>query len=838
MKTLILIDANSLIHRCFHALPPLTAPDGRSTQALYGISSVLLKMWREEKPDYVAALFDRPEPTFRKEKYKKYKAQRPKAPDELVSQIIESRNLFGKFGIKIFEWPGFEADDLIATLAEKFKTRDLRVVILTGDLDTLQLVEGSNVVVRTFRRGITNTFIYDEDAVKARYGLRPNQMVDYKALVGDPSDNIKGVPGVGPKTASELLTRFDTLDAIYKNLSTDPKIEKKLSGSKKDAEFSKSLVVLNREAPIKIGKLEELKISFNKDDLSTYLESLGFESLVLRLKNSLKTKNHIRESSDRKNKKTVKKYISDQGSMFGDPSISERGEAIFIPEIKRDLDFVKFNSPKLKVGFNLKEKIKNYRKLDKDLTPPYFDLGVAFWLLNPDFKDYFPEVVFDKFLAKKWTGSADDIEDAFNFVSKKLEDLKLSSVFEKIEMPLLGILAEIENFGVLVNVNKLKDLDQRIGDKLVELSKKIYRLAGEEFNINSPQQLAVVLFDKLKINSRLVKKTDGGSRSTAIESLTAISGEHEIVDSIIDYRDYFKLQSTYVHPFREIADKNGRIHTDFVQTGTATGRLSSHSPNLQNIPRGSSLADEFRSAFEAPSGFSLVAFDYSQIELRVLATLTGDDNMIKAFKNGLDIHALTASKILGVSIGGIRPEDRRLAKTLNFGLIYGMGTSAFSKAARISRKEAKEFIEAYFREFSKIKKWQEEVKSEARELGYVKTLNGRRRYLPDLESNSPRIIANSERAAINQPVQGLAADIIKLAMIKSKQKLESEGFWRNGAMMILSVHDELLFEVRDDIMKEVMSIIKKTMEEVFSLAVPLKINAKVGCNWGSLKNIS
>ncbi len=837
MKTLLLIDANSIIHRSFHALPPLTTPQGQPIQAVYGLSSILLKLWREEKPDYAAALFDRPEPTFREKKYAEYKAQRPAAPDELISQLAEAHNLFSAFGIKTFEEPGYEADDLIATLATKFgKEKDAKAVILTGDLDTLQLVENGKIIVRTFKKGVSETMFYDEEAVGVRYGLTPRQLIDYKALVGDPSDNIKGVPGVGPKTAAELLARFGTLDNAFKNLSADPKLEKKLGPFKKEAELAKDLVTLSRNVPIAVSGVEELKIGDKADVVRKYFEKLGFGTLIGRL------------AGERHEIAVPKKRV--QNRIFP----LSAGKAASVRQENRNLLFIEdaesyspdYLSEKIKVGFNLKPLLKNLWGKKKDLRGPYFDLGVAYWLLDPDFKNYNPPAIFSKFFKREWNGELADLGYAYEFARAKIEEYKLRKVFEETEMPLLRVLAEMEETGVPISRAKLAILDGRIAEKLAELTKKIYSAAGTEFNINSPQKVSEILFDKLKINGSQPtagqgaggQRTKTGMRTTRAANLEELRGKHEVVGLILDYRESFKILSTYVRPLQGLVDKGGRLHTEFVQTGTATGRLSSKSPNLQNVPQESVWAEDLRSAFEAPKRFSLLALDYSQLELRILAALSGDGKMIEAFHKGLDIHKVTASRVFGAPFPEVKPEERRLAKILNFGLIYGMGATAFARVSGLTRAKAQEFIAVYFEEFKGVKSWQERVKKEARELGYTETLLGRKRYLLGLVSDSPQIVAGAERAAINHPVQGLGADLIKMSMIRSKEKLEGEGLWNKSAKMILSIHDELLFEVRDDMIKRTARLIKETMEGIYDLPVPLEVDVSFGKDWGHMEKIS
>ena len=836
MKTLLLIDANSIIHRSFHALPTLTTPAGQPIQAVYGLSSILLKLWREEKPDYAAALFDRPEPTFRKEKYEEYKAQRPEAPNELISQIIEAHNLFEKFGIKTFEKAGLEADDLIATLAEKFKSEpDLKIIILTGDLDTLQLVKDGKILVRTFRKGVSDTMIYDENAVRERYGLEPDQLVDYKALVGDPSDNIKGVPGIGPKTATELIKRFGSLDNIYKNLDKDPKLKKRLGPFRKEAELSRHLVTLERNAPVDVSMLDELKIEKEQPALRDYFKRLGFETLIKRLDGN---------NSKKADPKASQKKI--QAQIF---ALQEKPEPKVKPELEEEPLFIEessgakgysndYLSLKLKVGFGLKPLLKELWAKNKDLAPPYFDLGVAFWILDPDFKNYAPEAVFKKFLRQEWSGGEEDLKKAFEFSSQKLKEYELQGVFKDIEMPLVPILAEMEKTGIGISSERLKLLESKINKKLSDLAREIYALAGGEFNINSPQKVSAIIFDKLKLGAGRSSKTKTGLRSTKAANLEELRNEHKIVGRILDYRESFKVLTTYVEPLQKLIGHDGRLHTEFVQTGTATGRLSSKSPNLQNIPHESIWAEELRSAFAARDGFSLAAFDYSQLELRILAALSGDPKMLQAFHKGLDIHQVTASKILGIPLSDVKDKERRLAKTLNFGLIYGMGASAFAKTGGISQGEAQEFIDAYFKEFSLIKKWQEKIKSDARTFGYVQTLTGRRRYFFEIVSDVPRIVAEAERAAINHPVQGFGADIIKMSMIKTRDALREAGFFGKEVKMVLSIHDELLFEVRDDMIEKTSRKIKEIMEEIYKLPIPLRVEVATGKDWGRLKEIS
>ncbi|MBI4992391.1 MAG: hypothetical protein HZB99_04205 [Candidatus Harrisonbacteria bacterium] len=482
------------------------------------------------------------------------------------------------------------------------------------------------------------------------------------------------------------------------------------------------------------------------------------------------------------------------------------------------------------IDFNLKEKFKEPRRVGKKLPAEYFDLGVAFWMLNPDEEKYSLEFLSNRYLHQDGATN----KELYNYAVKKLKEYKLEKLFYEVEIPLLAVLADMEILGIKLNVKKLKDLDKKLEKNLSGLAKSIYKEAGEVFNINSPKQLGKIFFEKLNIDIRGVKKTRGGAISTDVETLLTIRDRHPIVKYILEYRELFKLQSTYVRPLQELADKNNRVHTTYIQTGTATGRLSSQNPNLQNIPAEGEWAKELRKAFVAEKGYQIVAFDYSQMELRILASLSGDPEMMKAFNNDQDIHKLTAASVFNVSLEKVTPEMRRLAKTLNFGVVYGMGANAFAKTSGLSFSEAKKFIEEYFNDFKKIKEWQEEVKSQARTMGYVTNLNRRRRWLLSATSMFRGEAAEAERAAINMPVQGLAADIIKIAMVRVAEELKRRK-WQDKVRMLLTIHDELLFEISEDIMKEATSLIRKIMESAYELEVPIKIIVKVGKNWGELE---
>ena len=494
------------------------------------------------------------------------------------------------------------------------------------------------------------------------------------------------------------------------------------------------------------------------------------------------------------------------------------------------------------IDFNIKEKIKELKSNGKNLPAEYFDLGVAFWLLNPDEKEYTPEYLSKKYLHNERNPStrasselqpnSSGLSKLHQFAQKKLKEYKLQHLFKDLEMPLIDILSDMELRGIRLDIEALKKLDQRLQRAIEELVRGIYKKAGKTFNINSHKQISALLFEKLKVDSGGIRKTKSGGFSTDIEMLSLLKDRHPIVAQLIEYRELFKMQSTYVRPLQELVGNDGRIHTNYIQTGTATGRLSSQHPNLQNIPNGTAWATALRSCFVADRGYTLVSFDYSQIELRILASLSGDPKMIEAFERGLDIHTATAANIFNVDPKKVTSEMRRVAKTLNFGVVYGMGAIAFSKTSGLSFAEAKKFIAEYFSDFSKIKEWQERIKEQVRTAGYVTNLNGRRRWLLKAVSMFRGESAEAERAAINMPVQGLAADIIKVAMVQVAAELKRKGWWNNQVRMLLTIHDELLFEIKDDIMKEAIPLIARSMESAYQLAVPITVTIKRGKNWG------
>ncbi|MEX1063894.1 MAG: DNA polymerase I [Candidatus Paceibacterota bacterium] len=841
MEKIILIDANALIHRAFHALPPLTSPKGIVTNAVFGFASILIKTIKDMKPDYVAAAFDLAAPTFRHEEFAEYKIHREKAPQELYDQIPMVKDLVAAFGIPVYEKQGYEADDLIGSLATMAKKRgDLQVIIATGDLDTLQLVDDKKVVVFTLRKGVKDTVIYDEKAVIARYGLKPEQMNDYRGLKGDPSDNIPGVPGVGEKTGSILIKEFGSLDNLYKSLekaekgkdkkqtekgSISPKLAEKLLENKDQAFFSKQLSTIVTDLDIDFSfKKAEWRKNLDLKKLESIFKELGFLSLLKRLP-------EIGVSEQTANKK------SDGEKHDFDPD--KNNIYVIDPSDKKTFQKIKDNPEAIVIGHDLKNLFK--QKGGTHIKNKLFDIKIAAYLLNPDVKNYgFEEIHFAEF---RETPSQDpEAKPAYMWRLKerllvKMELAKLIGVFEDIEMPLIKVLAEMEQIGIDIDEANLKSLLKSTNKELAKIETKIYKLAGTDFNINSPSQLSEILFNKLQIKGK-VRKTGGGALSTAAPELEKLREEHAIIDPILQYRELQKLKTTYIEPFPLLISKeDGRLHTTYNQTGAATGRLASQDPNLQNIPTKTELGQEFRKSFIAAKGYKLISFDYSQLELRIVAHIAKDKKMIEVFKRGEDIHTATAAEIFEVEPKDVTKEMRRQAKALNFGIIYGMGPLGFSRASGVNRQRAREFIDKYFEDFSGVAEYMEKMKDKAHAEGYVETIFGRRRPILDIHSTIPQVQAQAERMAINHPVQGTEADLMKMAMIKVSEYIHKE-LNDIDVRLLLQVHDELVFEVKEGLVKELYPKLRNIMDSIYKLAVPLTVDVKYGQNWQEMQSLS
>jgi DNA polymerase-1 len=868
MKKFIILDSNALVHRAFHALPPLSTKDGRLVNAVYGFTLILMRVLRELNPDYIAATFDLPKPTFRHQMYKEYKATRLKQPEELYNQIPFIKEILRAFRIPILEKEGYEADDLIASLSKLIEKENWKVedIIVTGDLDTLQLVD-NNTKVYSLKKGISEVVIYDPKTVEERFGLRPSQIIDYKALCGDPSDNIPGVKGIGEKTAVELIRKYQSLENLYQALERNeikdikPRVKELLQKYKEEAFFGKKLIELVKDIPLEISlkkyqvqkpdieRLRQLFIQFEFYTLLKRLDEFTNEPKNQSIEGapsdtSLKqlSFNQLVEEA-KKNKQIVIDVWLDElslspqeGTIFSLKLKSEENEkeALVQKEKWLEIQAILNDSAILKIGYDLKNIIKAIAKFDLSLSLPFFDLMVGAYLLHPDrANDNSIKIDFeDNKKARTETNW-----HLFQKLEPQLKAHSLINLFEKIEMPLIPVLVSMETTGIKINFSYLKKLSQEFSERIVTLSKEIYQLAGQEFNLNSPVQLREILFDKLKLNTlgKRIRKTTTGKISTAAQELEKLRGTHLITDLIFEYRELIKLQTTYLETLISLASfsPDQRVHTTFNQTAVVTGRLSSSNPNLQNIPIRSDLGRKIRQAFVAEKGYLLLSADYSQIELRLAASLSGDSQMIAAFKGGEDFHAKTAALIFNKPLSEITPEMRRAAKAVNFGILYGMGANSLAEATGFSRAEAEDFIFKYYQTFSQLRRFLDSLLEQARTLGFVETLFGRRRYLPEIRSKMPRLKAAAERMAINMPIQGTAADLMKLAMIRIFQELIKD---RKDIRMVLQVHDELVFEVKEELIQEAGKKIKEIMENIYPLRVPLVVDLKVGTNWGEMAN--
>jgi DNA polymerase-1 len=855
-KKLLILDGNSLLHRAWHAIPPLTTRDGKVVNAAYGFAMVVDKMLKEHKPEYMAVAWDLPGKTFRHEAVETYKATRVKQPQELYNQIPICKDVLGGYGIPSIEASGFEADDIIGTISNLESKQGFDTLIVTGDLDALQLVD-NNTHVLFFVKGVSEVKKYDMDAVKARYGLEPKALIDFKALRGDSSDNVKGVPGVGEKTAMELVKKFGDLDEMYKALEAGKlngvreKLAENLIAHKRDAIESKMLVTIIRDVKLDF-KIDDAKLS--ETDTERLLELyrvLEFRTLIRKLGKDVPPPPF--EGKDVKISNVAKEAIAilalqGQPDLFGGSleaiCFQEGGEVKLVEhpsamDIKKVL--AKFSSAKKIVTHDVKA-LWHTLGVSPDALPraKVFDTMLASYLLHSGSRAHDFETVASDALGKSFQPlSVKNISiavEAISSVAEKFESRMrkdgLLKLFNELEIPTASILYRMEMDGIELDANVLEDLKERFLHEINRLTKKIHKLAGEDFNINSPSQLAEILFNKLKLPTKGIKKTKTGF-STAASELEKLEGEHEIVPLISEYREVAKLQSTYVEALPSLVAKDGRVHTTFNQAVTATGRLSSSDPNLQNIPVRTELGREIRKAFVAPRGKALVSADYSQIELRLAAIMADDKPFIDAFLDGADIHTRTASEIFGVDEEKVSKEQRRAAKAINFGILYGMGPHALARSTGVSFDEAKRYIDKYFEVHYAIADYIAEVKTKIHTEGYVETLSGRRRYIPEIHSGVPQLVAQAERMAVNMPIQGTEADVLKMAMLAAQELISKK--YHGDVKMLLQVHDELVFEVVEAVKEKFVREIKNVMEGVVSYKIPMVVDVSSGPNWGEMK---
>ncbi len=778
LKTVVLLDAHAILHRGYHAMQGFATKDGRPTGALYGFITMVLKIYEEIKPDYIAACFDLPKPTFRHTSYDGYKAGRAKTDDALISQIKEAYFLCEAFGIPVYTCEGFEADDLLGTIAEQIKKdKSMRVVIASGDMDTLQLVDDEVVTVFTLKKGNEGVW-YTEKKVEERFGFGPSHIPDYKGLAGDPSDNIIGIKGIGDKTATELIKKYGTIEQMYKVIKKNPqrliddgfkeRIVKLLEDGEEEALFSKTLATIRRDAPCPYeGPSLEWLASLDVEKYQAMCDKYEFRSLRNRLQ-GMKANGH-----------TVEDMEEEQ-------------------EVAIDLAALE-------------------------------ELRVMVHLLHSEMTNA-PLTDIQNITGEKTAhGMRTRLEE-------ELKKEKLWHLFETVERPLMPIIKQMEDNGITLDVKKLSKMSEELHAKVTILEKKIHELAGVEFNVASPKQLGDVLYDTLGLGNR-IRKTKTGQKSTNVSELEKIRDAHPIIPLILEYRELTKLLSTYIDLLPTYVKEDGRIHAHFVQTGAGTGRFACVDPNLQNLPIKSELGRKVREAFVAGKGNVLLSCDYGQIDLRAAAILSGDKHLVEIFEKGIDVHAGTAARVFGVTEDKVTADMRRKAKAINFGILYGMGVTALKEGMGVDRKEAQEFYDQYKATFVRLMEYLEEVKAYAWKHGYTETLLGRRREVPLLKSPLPFLRAQGERIALNAPIQGTAADILKLAMLDVSEYIAKHKL-QDKVKLALQIHDELVLEIEKSIAEKIADDVVEVLESVLSKRglskVPIKASRSLGPNLQSL----
>ncbi len=881
-KRLIIIDGNSIINRAFYALPEMTSKEGLKTNAIYGFTTMLFKIIDTYQPTHISVAFDRKAPTFRHLEFKEYKAGRKKMPDELREQFEPLKELLDKFNIHRLELDGYEADDIIGTVSKLGEENDYKVFIVTGDKDAIQLASNKTTTLIT-KKGVGEVEEYNFDSVMEKYEMTPTQFIDLKGLMGDKSDNIPGVPGIGEKTGIKLIKEFSSIENLVEH--TDElkgSVKKKIEENKELAIMSKRLATIIRDVPIEVS-LEELEYGdYDKDAVIEEFKRFGFTSLISRLIDldggsepieevalelNIKSLDNAEEliNEIKEKKELIIKTVTKVGNILEKNIlymfISVDGENIYYlneGQISLFKDVLASNEIK-KFGYNLKDDYIALRPYDIKLENMYFDITIAEYLIDSTSStSYECSAIAMKYLTRKIKSKEDllgkgakarkfeelDIEELSEYIAQIVNVVKLSSekmekslnesdmdsLFYEVEMPLVEVLGEMEFVGIEVDREMLNELGTEFKEIISKLESEIYEMAGESFNINSPKQLGVILFEKLELP--VIKKTKTGY-STNAEVLDKLRDKHEIIDKITEYRQIVKLNSTYVEGLLGIMNPiSNRIHSSFNQTITTTGRISSTEPNLQNIPVKMEMGRKIRKVFIAGKNHKLVDADYSQVELRVLANMSGDENMIDAFKHGEDIHAKTASQIFDVDINDVTPRQRSEAKSINFGIVYGKSDFGLSEDLNIPVKQAKEYINSYFEKYSKIKEFMDTTIEDATVNGYITTLLNRRRYIPELKSSNFMLRNAGKRAAMNAPIQGSAADIIKIAMVNVYKKLEESNL---KSKLILQVHDELIVEATDDELEIVEKIVREEMENAFSMDVYLDVDLNVGYSWYETK---
>ncbi|HDK4324480.1 TPA: DNA polymerase I [Staphylococcus aureus] len=876
MNKLVLIDGNSLSFRAFYALPLLSNKAGIHTNAVYGFAMLLEKILKEEKPNHFLVAFDAGKTTFRHEKYSEYKGGRQKTPPELSEQFPYIRQLLDAYHIKRYELDNYEADDIIGTLSKEADKAGFQTIIITGDRDLTQLAT-DNVTIYYTKKGVTDVDHYTPDFIAEKYnGLTPNQIIDMKGLMGDTSDNIPGVAGVGEKTAIKLLNQFDTVEGVYEHLDeiSGKKLKEKLQNSKEDALMSKELATINVDSPIEV-KLEDTLMT-NQGEQQEKIElfkKLEFKQLLADIDQSASVEDAIEKTFEIETsfdnvdftslKEAAIHFELDGGNYLRNNILKfslftgEKHIVINAGDINNYAELVSWleNPNTKKVVYDAKKTYVASHRLGIDIQNISFDIMLASYIIDPSRtisdvqsvvslygQSFVKDDVSIYGKGKKFKVPEDDvlnpyvasITDAIYFakpnMDKQLEEYNQAELLADLELPLAKILSEMEEIGIYTDVHDLEEMEKEIQEKLDVLIRNIHDAAGEDFNINSPKQLGVVLFETLQLP--VIKKTKTGY-STAVDVLEQLQGEHPIIDYILEYRQLSKLQSTYVEGLQKVISDDQRIHTRFNQTLAQTGRLSSVDPNLQNIPVRLEEGRKIRKAFKPTSKDSVIlSADYSQIELRVLAHITQDESMKEAFINGDDIHTATAMKVFGVEADQVDSLMRRQAKAVNFGIVYGISDYGLSQSLGITRKKAKAFIDDYLASFPGVKQYMSDIVKDAKALGYVETLLHRRRYIPDITSRNFNLRGFAERTAMNTPIQGSAADIIKLAMVKFAQKMKETTY---QAKLLLQVHDELIFEVPKSEVDSFSEFVEEIMENALQLDVPLKVDSSYGATWYDAK---
>ncbi|WP_421380409.1 DNA polymerase I [Bacillus salacetis] len=873
-KKLVLIDGNSIAYRAFFALPLLNNDKGVHTNAVYGFTTMLQKIISDEKPTHILVAFDAGKTTFRHKTFGDYKGGRQKTPPELSEQFPYIRELLDAYQIPRYELENYEADDIIGTLSLQAEKDGYEVKIISGDKDLTQLSSETTTVGIT-RKGITDIEMYTPEHIMEKWEITPDRIIDMKGLMGDSSDNIPGVPGVGEKTAIKLLKQFGTIEKLLESIEevSGKKLKEKLEEHKDQAVMSKELATILREAPIEVS-LEDLNYEGSDDPkLKAFFKELGFNSLLEKMGETVEEAEDLQDVSYEILTEVKDEHLKDDSSLYievmednyfngeivGISMRNKSGNYFFTLDTALESNAFKewtADESIKKSVYDAKRSIVSLRRQGVELNGVDFDLLIASYILNPaesadDFASVAKrhgasaiesdEAVYGKGakrkvpeeekLAEHLARKANVVYELKSTCEEALKENDQYQLFTDLELPLAIILADMEYTGVAVDVERLKEMKKELADRLDEMEKKIYELAGEKFNINSPKQLGVILFEKLELP--VIKKTKTGY-STSADVLEKLQSKHEIVVHILHYRQLGKLQSTYIEGLlKVIHEDNNKVHTRFNQALTQTGRLSSTDPNLQNIPIRLEEGRKIRQAFvPSEKEWLMFAADYSQIELRVLAHIAGDEKLIEAFNEGMDIHTKTAMDVFHVEADDVTSNMRRHAKAVNFGIVYGISDFGLSQSLGITRKEAGEFIQRYLDSYPGVKEYMDDIIGEAKQKGFVKTLLHRRRYIPEITSRNFNVRSFAERTAMNTPIQGSAADIIKKAMIDMAERLEKENL---QARLLLQVHDELIFEAPEDEIERLKEIVPEVMENAVELAVPLKVDYSYGPTWYDAK---